>query len=776
MNSKFREEQRMQGVVTMNVRKLLACTLMGAAGLFPGWAASEEDAFTLEGVQRREAPLSSRLQLEYDSEVELRLGYVSDDSFKFGQYNGYEDDGVYVIGSANMSWGEDWTSGSTNYLDVEMHDIGMDTAEAYLEYGQQGVFSVFVNYDKTPLRVSDRGLTPYLGAGGTTLSLPSVWQPSNSTAGMTDLTSSLVPVDIDYEREKIEGGASFVLTDDLQLNMSYARETKEGRRTIGAVIGTNGGNPRAVVLPEPIDYTTSQFEVLLNYTGDRAQAQFRYHNSDFENDEESLTWDNAYCDDDTLLPGCTGNINGWALAASYPTGQGRLATPSENEFDQVTLSGAYEITDSTRANLTLSRGWMKQDDPYFPTTVNPGLATPIPLPVNSLDGEIVVSLLNFGISSRPASKLDVRANLRIDDRDNKTDRHDYFIVHGDAADQDTEARINLPYSYTETEARIDAGYRVLSSTRVELGYEYEYIDRDYQEVDDTTEHKLRFGVNSTPADMMNVRLDYEYGNRDAGSYDGLAPAIASHEPGVIDPLDPLAFENHPLLRKSHLADRKRNRLTSTISLTPSEVLSVDFNLNYLHDDYPNSPLGMQTSTAQAYSTDVTFMPSDALSGHVFYTYEILTSHLDGWAFSGGGNKGPHSSDPDRQWWLDSEDTVHTVGVGVELPMMNEELTLSLDYMYSTSTGDIEQTAGPAITAAPLPDLETDWHNVVVDLEYFVRTDLSLGFSYQYSSYESDDWAVDNVSANTLSNVIGLSQVESPEYDVHTFWVSMKYRF
>lgn len=721
-----------------------------------------QDDFLLEEEDiTREAPWKTQIALDYSSEVEIGAGYVSDDSFKFGEFNGLEDEGVHFIGNADIRWSDAFDSDSSRYFELQAADLGLDTREVYMEYGHQGRFALSFGYDEIPKRITDSARTPFLGAGGTTLTLPALWDPGTTTAGMDNLVTLLKSVDIDHEREKYSAGGKLILFENWNLALNFSHEDKEGSKTIGAVIGVNGGNPRAVVVPEPVDYATDEVELLIGYSGRRLQAQFRYHASLFDNDAETLTWDNPYS-----------AIGGWNPVAGFPTGQGRLALPPDNDFHQVSFTGAYQVTPTTRATLTASTGWMTQDEDFLPFTVNPLLATPVPLPRESLDGEIQTTLIDAAVVSRPLPRLDLQARFRYDDRDNDTPQAEYFVVHGDAADQDTEARINLPYSYEQTQARFDAGYLLMPRTRLEIGYRYETIERDFQEVDETTEHTGSLNVNGTPLDFVNVRLTYEHGSRRGdSSYDGTIPLLASHEPSTVPPGD---FENHPLLRKFHLADRDRDRLLATVTVIPHEMVNLGLNVNYVNDDYDDGLIGLKSSRTEAYSADVSVIPNDRVSAYLFYTYEDLTADIGGWSFQGFA-KIPHSQDPTRQWFVDHKDIVHTVGGGVDLELIPDRLFLDADYVYARSRGDIGVTTGPSLASAPLPDLETERHELTVSAEYNLRKNVGLRLGYLYGKYNSADFALDFVAPNTLANVITLGE-ESPEYSTHVFWAAVKYRF
>ena len=47
--------------------------------------------------------------------------------------------------------------------------------------------------------------------------------------------------------------------------------------------------------------------------------------------------------------------------------------------------------------------------------------------------------------------------------------------------------------------------------------------------------------------------------------------------------------------------------------------------------------------------------------------------------------------------------------------------------------------------------------------------------YRYESYSADDWALDNLQADSVDNLLLLDE-ETPDYDAHVITASVRYRF
>ena len=109
------------------------------------------------------------------SYVEAGAGYVSEDSFKFGEYNGLFRQGLFGIFNLGIFGGAAWDSDDPTRWQIAGTDLGLETRDIRAEYGQQGRFRINIGYDELRRNRSDSFQTPYLGAGSDTLTLPPTW-------------------------------------------------------------------------------------------------------------------------------------------------------------------------------------------------------------------------------------------------------------------------------------------------------------------------------------------------------------------------------------------------------------------------------------------------------------------------------------------------------------------------------------------------------------------------------------------------------------------------
>jgi hypothetical protein len=233
------------------------------------------------------------------------------------------------------------------------------------------------------------------------------------------------------------------------------------------------------------------------------------------------------------------------------------------------------------------------------------------------------------------------------------------------------------------------------------------------------------------------------------------------------------FENNPLLRKNNFADRKRSRVLGRIDLMPIDALSIGLDGAWVDDDYDQSTLGLTQREALSSTIDLSWTPIEILTTYVWFTYENLKSDVDGRSFSNAAQ----SSDPERDWFERDEDHVYTAGVGAELHLFDERLRLRADYVYSMANTDIEVGTGPALTPTSrnFPDVESRLHDFNVSAEYQFRENLAFRVSYLVEDLKSDDWAINGVAPDTISQVLGLGE-DTPHYRNHLVGFAVRYEF
>ncbi len=643
----------------------------------------------------------------------LGVGWVDDLSYKFEDFTGLDEGGYLVAGGSALRTTE------TDYWRFDAHQLGLRSREIAVDGGKPGSYRLRLAYVELPQFITDSARSIYPNAGDGSLVLPAGWVSAPNTQGMTALDASLRPLRLRQDRERFDVGVALTPPGRWRYKVDYSHELKEGVRAIGG-----GFLFTSSLLPTPVDYVTDQVDVSAVYAAEKWQAELSYYGSFFNNDEDRLTWENAF---NPLFPGAAG---------------GQLALAPDNEFHRLGLAGTYRAGERTRLTGSIGIGRMLQDDDYLPYTVNVGLPA-APLPLNSLDGEVDVIDLIARLDSRLGARTRVEVQYRYYERDNDSSVAAYQPVTMDLFVN--EPRLNRPYSYDRQTLNAEASYRLNSAVRIAAGVEYEQFERSRAEASDTDEGsawaRLRLGLGQRID--ANIRLNYSDRNGDD-----------------IDPAAELAATENPLLRKYHYADRERQEVRAMITLSLLEDVQLTLGGGYAEDDYDQSILGLNDSEYQDVSIDLSIAPNEKGLLHAFYTLENIETEVS-------NNEALTGTD----WFGDTEDTIQSFGAGIEFRnIKDKKIDLSVDYVYSRAEGEYRIDDGR--DAAPFPDLTTRLEGVRVRLNYPLRGGAELVLDYYNERFRSSDWALDGVDPDEIFNFLSLGEV-APRYNVDS--VAIFYR-
>lgn len=648
--------------------------------------------------------------------VDVGLGNVSEDSFKFGEYTGLNEKGGYLIGNAELRLrGED-----AHYWNINASNLGFDSRELTAEGGRQGKYKLFFDYDELPHFISDSASTPLLSAGTNSLTLPPGWVRAGSTAGMTALAGNLREVDLKTKRKRLGLGATFITDSHWEYAVKVRHETKEGTMRVGGAFFFS-----ATQLVMPIDYTTDQLDVSASYATSKWQARFSYYGSMFSNSNTALTWQNPF----------TG------LVAGADTGQ--LAAPPDNAFHQIMASGAYQFGKRTRGTADLAVGHMAQNESFLAATLNGSLAVPA-LPRSSLDGQVDTLNANLRLISDVSDRLRLNVTYVHNDRDNKTPRSTYTWVTTDTFV--ASPRDNRPYSFTQSTLKLGADYRVAPRVKASAGVDHDQHERTFQEVDKTRENSIWGKVVTRARDNVDLTLKVAHADRKVSNYQ-VVPEISPPE--------------SPLLRKYNMADRKRDSAGLRTNITPSDTVTVGFGIDVSQDEYPNSTIGLISGDDVNISADTSIGLSEETSLHFFANQEQIRSRQAG---------SQTFAAPD--WTASNDDTITTAGLGVKHRLISDKLDVGADYSISRARGEITVTSG---VATPFPDLTTRLSAFKLYANYAWRKGISLHGAYWYEHFRSDDWSLDGVASNTIANVLTLGETP-PSYHASAVTLFMRYKF
>jgi MtrB/PioB family decaheme-associated outer membrane protein len=649
------------------------------------------------------------------SEVSAEIGgaNVDDDSAKFGDYTGLDEEGEYLL--ADIEGRSRAASGW--YVSYEGHKLGLDSRDAAITLGKEGIFSARMFYDAIPKRTFDDTATPFeIGPTDDQLFLPAGWVDGGTTQGMTSLNTALQPVDIGHERKSAGIAVDWRLSKAFAAFANFRREDKEGTGYAGV-----GNFTTALQIPEPLDSTIDSYELGVQWTGKSAFARLSYFVQEYSDELNGLTWDNPY----TSFNGAT---------------TGRMATAPDNEMEQIVLSAGAHFAYDTSIGFNAIFGTLSQDDELLPFTTNAGVS-PGALPRASLNGDADVNHFGLTLATHPLDKIRVRGSASYDERKDNTNSITFAngYVESDMfsfPDSITPER----YDYEKLRGEIEGEYRLYDNVRFFIGARGEKLERTEQDVDETTEGTGYSGVRLNGLGGVTMEL-----------------RIGETHKDVSDTRTPESWEN-PSFWKYNLANRDRDFGDVKLSYAPIESVTLALDGQIANDSYRKSEYGLQSGSDRRGALNVTWMPKEGLSIYGDFAYQQIKAEQT----NAGGT-------PANEWEATHKDIYRTWGFGARYMGIADKWDLQLDLAKAKSEGEINTITGE------FPENESDFESVRFAAYYHVNDALKLGVGVLFEELETSDWALEGVQPATLPTLLALG-ADPYNYDVRVISFTVSYYF
>ena len=747
--------------------------------------------------------------------------YVDESSAKFGEYNGLNKQGWYIIGNVRLYGVPD--PDSAFRWRITGDNLGLDTRSILGEWGEQGSWRVTAIYDQIVRNYQDQYQTMWQGVGSTTLTLPSGYPAASTRLAVTNTSGGIlanwnniqspnatatstgggpafvIPAnmerhDIGTER-RIEGlNVSRIFAPGWEARLNVRHEDKDGTKLTGVNIGRFSGV--SALMPEPIDSSTDQFEAAVAYAGKQGNFQLGYYGSFYRNSVKLWTVEN---------PGANNVVyNNVARLQSYP----------DNDMHQVNFQGGWRFTPATRFMLSGAYSRMTQNDPFIDNPAGSNWVVPETSPHAKVEQWNLLARL----TSQVTKDVNVLAAYRYDDRDNKTPIAGFQTLGGDQPGA-TSLFSNEPINRKLQQINLEADYRLARDQSIRGEYEWQEIKRtsDAEEspfrADRTRENTARVSYRNAFSEVFGGRVSYAYSQRRVSDYEEGNPR-PTNPPAPFPAADPLlgGFEQF------FLADRDRHKLRTQLNWDAAERLSLQATFDLNHDRYPNLTYGLKKSESYVFGLDGTYSASEKLAFTAFYTYEDMNMQLDSLAIARGTTAStlvPHVSgppcaaytnvanvlpadyytDPCRNWSESQKDKVHTLGIGARyLGLLGGRLGLSGELAYSKATTPISVAGGTYynngvpnsptgnvwIPAESFPDIKTEFTQLRLTGVYALDKQSSWRVVYIYGRLKSSDWAYDAYAQSVLG-VLAVQNYIGPgmtayNYNVNAIGAAYTYRF
>jgi len=620
--------------------------------------------------------------------------------------------------------------------------------------------------------------------------LESYFTPLNERPSIDDqqvlqsLLSGANNVALEQLREKGEIKAVFTPFRNFDIRAGYSQETKVGMRALSTGsyrrsktgAGDFGGVGEnfmlyGLELPNLIDFKTNTFDVGLHYRRDNWFVDAGYMFVDFNNDQDSLTWDNPLLLTNQATQGGAA-INRLDLAPNYQS----------NMFSF--NGGLSNLPLKSRITATLSWDKTTQDDDFLAYTVNTAIVDPEgvfaatrPLPVTSLDGDVTTRLINLVWNSRPFRKTTFNVRYHSYDYKNDTPRIDWdgYVRIAESNWKSTDYVNRVP-EFEKSKFGLDGTYRFTRKLKFRLDYAREAIDRNDHRAASNKEDILGGTLLVNASDWASLRFRYTDQDRTING-DYVAAIEQSHgwqEAYMYD-----------------MSERKRKSFDAYAGFDPSDRISFGFSLIYYDDSYDNAFYGLHDSESYIAGIDFNYRLSDTSNLFFYLSREDRdTTQLNRTKSDNAGNGA--FAIPENDWQTDLGDSTDSIGVVFDTRLMTDKLNLKLSFDQSKGKGTfttINTDFVPGITttsatAYPWPNLTSDMTEFKMQLDYRWSKNLVTGVRYYYDRFKLSDWATDDLvsysggaadaQGNALTHFIFMDANHS-DYTVHFIAFTLTYQ-
>jgi MtrB/PioB family decaheme-associated outer membrane protein len=567
--------------------------------------------------------------------------------------------------------------GSKNYVTLASQSTFYKNQSYLATFGQYGKFKVQFRYDETPHIYTNTARTLYTQTSPGVFTLPLALRTSLQAQSSTGTAAAINRALPNFMATQVLCGIaippatqppacsepfitpsilrkagtvtiSYYVTPDWNISGLFSRENEVGSRPIGLILNSSpsasgSSQPTGVTnqqspgtgaeLPEPIDYLNNTVKVMTEYGKKDWGVQLGYTGSFFQNNINSLLFDNPFATADvgvqSLAPGssgCPSNATANCTIGAIPA-HGQMDLYPDNAAHYLNFAGAFDLTKHLRVMGTVNPGWLRQNDPFLPYTTNSAINTcgdgtqPCSslgvLPASSLDGRKQTLAMNYTLVTLPWKKFQVKAAYRHYDYNNNTRVHEFTPAQGDVGIPDvTSPEENRPFGYNKKNLELTANWFFAKRSSLKAGYEGEFFDRSHRDVEHSVEHSFISALDLSPRKDLLFRLAYRRSDRNPLTYqDDAASDPTTGDPVGCTSTSTVFTEEQRCHRRFDEAARLLNRADATVEY---DVQKFSFDAGFQTIQVNNNRPGGTNSP-----TPLNFLTGAAATTAPYYLYGAL---------------------------------------------------------------------------------------------------------------------------------------------------------
>ena len=767
------------------------------------------------------------------SSVEVEGISVSNNSQKFGEYNGLNKQGVVPNGNLNIRGGDaykDNANGGTQRWVIQGTDLGLSDRSANVGYSDQGNWGVSAGYDELTHNTTSGYQTPYSGSmGGNRFTLPANFtgaasgtgvnatgSPANTNALGSAQLNQFQNMDVSTTRKNSSFNAAKIIDSNLNVTFDFNHLDQSGAKLMGfpsaGLTGTStaSAGEKVAILPNPTNFQTDTVGAALNWQGEKARLTGSYFGSFFRDGNQGV------------------NFQTFANPNPVQT----MSTAPSNQLQQLNLGGGYDFSSVRKLAANLSYGRNTQNsatgfDPYMMTGA---------FPTAAFNGLVNTAHADLKITDKSIKDLNLLASYKFDQRNNLSQSNLYSFNQIGATTSGYSAPYSpsTPLSFQNSQIDLGGEYKITKDQKASLNYTNlqtarwcnQYATGTYQVTApaDTTHipspnipytypagadcvtannsrsNTLNAGYKIKASDTVDVKLNYIYdirktttnqnaitgmdvsatSNQNVNNAAGLPIGVRAMYPGQNggDYVGYMPFFE---------ASRNQQVVKGRANWQASDDLSFGMGGKYTYASYPDSTYGVQNGTAWNLSLDTAYKYAEEGMLSAYAVQQNTQRNLSNYYFSSSATGGGYGTWANN---LQGHDT--TFGMGIKHGGLlsgkidlNGDLTYSLGQtFYNTSSGSYTfNGTTPASNlnytgafGAP-PAIRNDLFGIRVGGVYKIDKSSKIGLQYLYQRLVSNDASYYSAQqyGSTPTGVMPTNQ-NSGSYNVNVITLGYTYSF
>jgi MtrB/PioB family decaheme-associated outer membrane protein len=768
--------------------------------------------------------------------AEVGVKVMPKDSAKFGEYNGIDHSGAYLMGNFNFRGGDAYKAydggSGVNRWEAYGIDLGTTSRELGGSVSNQGQWNIGIKYDELRHNISDTYQTPLQGdMGGNNFTMPAAFgvintgyvesAASNKGTGAQALTQTQTDlfhkVKVYTDRKNSSFTAGYTFDEQWGIKFDYNHLNQTGAKLMSAStdaaaaasgpLSSTWGVEKILMLMNPTDYTTDTFNLALNWKGDKSFLTVGYYGSLFRDNNNALTFPNIYAAGTTL--GTTGNQGKTGTAFPINT----LSTMPSNDFHQINLTGGSTLTSSTKLAGGFSYGRNTQDESYpfamLKAATDTGATGSVAVltggspPQASLNGLVETYHADMKVTNQTNKDLTLSAGFKFNERDNQTASNTYNFI--DLGGKNRTA-VNTPMSNRKTQVEIAGDYRIDPSNRLHLGYEYEQVERwcnnalanntrgvaptgyvytanSCVQIPKSDENKVVAGYKLTVNEALNFNAGYSYAKRNSDINSSFYNPMQSINEGFENP-GYIAFFD---------ASRTEQLFKAGVNWQATEKLNFGLNGRYLDDQFNDSTLGVQQGNTWSTNLDATYSYSENGTASAYMSLQRRQRDLlsESGRLPTPGVLAATSTVGGGLWTNQLNDDDVTVGFSaLQKGLMSGKLELAGALTYSINKSGystqvpyyIATAAAPtcsssaSLTCGDTPDIKNKILSINITGKYQIDKSNKVTLGYLFQKLDSNDYLYNAYQTGYVGTGNLPTNEQLPSYAVSIVTATYTYTF